>query len=481
MSMRRTAKAQLMNSDSGLPGRLAGAVLGALLAGWFGSWAEVGPETGALALLSLLVGDTMVATSWPWARMLPFSRALLRAAGPLTGLVLLGVAGRFAGLQHLTVEHLFLIGLVTATTRNLVDRFRGRLRRHDRVRIAVIGGRTVVDMLARELQLARHPQYEIVGRVSWDGDESEPGAGEVAMIGTIDDLGAVASEHEIDRLIMSSSVPRMAVFEEMSRSCLGLPVRLQELSGFYEETFGHVPAAEINAAWFQYIMHPRYRLEASRTSRVLDVTVAAALLMITAPLLAVFALLIRRDGGPVLFRQQRIGEAGRPFEIFKLRTMRVNTDVAWAIAGDPRVTRVGRLLRRAHLDELPQLINVLRGEMRMVGPRPEQPAFVEHLERTVPFYQRRHVLKPGITGWAQVRCGYAGSELGTAWKICHDLWYLKHRSTALDLLVLIETVRTLVADPQYTAEPSSIHFILAPAAGLVDAPVPVGEMLTQEG
>src|SRR3712207_5654495 len=125
-----------------------------------------------------------------------------------------------------------------------------------------------------------------------------------------------------------------------------------------------------------------------------------------------------------------------------LRTMRVDAEAdgpRWAEAGDGRVTRIGALLRRTHLDETPQLLNVLRGEMTMVGPRPERPEMVAGLERRFPHYTRRHLVKPGIAGWAALRCGYAGSEIGTAWKLCHDLFYIKRRSVLADLLILIET------------------------------------------
>jgi lipopolysaccharide/colanic/teichoic acid biosynthesis glycosyltransferase len=167
------------------------------------------------------------------------------------------------------------------------------------------------------------------------------------------------------------------------------------------------------------------------------------------PLLAVLALIIRRDGGPVFFRQMRIGEHGLPFTLYKLRTMRGEADgvLRWSTEDDPRVTPVGRLLRRTHVDELPQLLNVLRGEMSIVGPRPEVPEFVERLEQQLEFYPRRHLVKPGITGWAQVRCGYAGSDIGSAWKLCHDLYYLKHRSLALDLMIVAETARMLFVEP----------------------------------
>jgi lipopolysaccharide/colanic/teichoic acid biosynthesis glycosyltransferase len=242
-------------------------------------------------------------------------------------------------------------------------------------------------------------------------------------------------------------------------------VRLWEVSGFYEETFGHVPVAEINAAWFQYIMHPHYRESGGAAKRALDVTVAVTLGLVVAPLVGLLALLVRRDGGPALFRQERIGESGRPFTLVKLRTMVVGAGelAQWASADDPRTTRLGRVLRKTHLDELPQLWNVLRGEMSLVGPRPEQPAFVERLEDAIPFYSRRHLVKPGVTGWAQVRCGYAGSDFGSAWKLCHDLYYLKHRSFWLDCSILIDTLRTLVADPQYDVEPVGVSFILRPA------------------
>jgi lipopolysaccharide/colanic/teichoic acid biosynthesis glycosyltransferase len=137
---------------------------------------------------------------------------------------------------------------------------------------------------------------------------------------------------------------------------------------------------------------------------------------------------------------------------------------AWCSAEDPRITPIGRLLRRTHIDELPQLLNIFRGEMSIVGPRPEQPAFVERLERDLPYYNRRHLVKPGLTGWAQVRCGYGGSDPGSAWKLCHDLFYLKHRSFGLDLAILLETVRTVVADGQFPTDEPTIPISQEPVA-----------------
>jgi lipopolysaccharide/colanic/teichoic acid biosynthesis glycosyltransferase len=248
-----------------------------------------------------------------------------------------------------------------------------------------------------------------------------------------------------------------------------------ELSSFYENTFGHVPLRAINAAWFQWVMHPKYSSCIPPAKRMFDVCVASLLALVTSPIVAILALLVKLDGGSALYRQIRIGEGGKPFSVLKLRSMRVaqeDTSAQWCTADDDRVTSLGRFLRRSHLDELPQLLNVIKGDMSIVGPRPEQPSFVERLEESVPFYNRRHVVRPGITGWAQVRCGYAGSHEGTLWKLSHDLYYLKHRSTAFDLLILGETLHMLFADTQFPTEfslPTFVHRAADPAASQIAA------------
>jgi lipopolysaccharide/colanic/teichoic acid biosynthesis glycosyltransferase len=145
----------------------------------------------------------------------------------------------------------------------------------------------------------------------------------------------------------------------------------------------------------------------------------------------------------------------------------------WAEADDIRVTRIGRFLRKSHLDEAPQLWNVIKGEMSLVGPRPEQETYVDALSKQIPFYTQRHVVKPGITGWAQVRVGYSGSLEGTAFKLCNDLYYVKHHSISLDMAILLETVRTLVADKQYVEPPSTSLTMLGEGEGrVVSAPDP---------
>lgn len=286
---------------------------------------------------------------------------------------------------------------------------------------------------------------------------------EVPVLGDLRSLRGIVRQHRIDLVVISGEAPRVPIFDE-ALPAAERSFRVCELSDFYEAVFGHVPTAEINASWFHYLVHPTYR-DSGRAKRVVDVIGGALLALLLLPLIAALTPMIRLDGGPALFRQARVGERGRPITIYKLRTMRAAEDGAarWASEDDARITRIGRFLRRTHLDEAPQILNVLRGQMSLVGPRPEQPAFVRRLEESLPFYQRRHLVKPGITGWAQIRCGYAGSDIGSAWKLCHDLYYMKYRSLRLDMLILARTLQHIVV-PQ----PLDFH-ASRPAAALIAA------------
>lgn len=439
--------------------RLAVPVVGAIAVAVF---AREPFEGFVLGLLAFACAAFVVPLRPSWASLLPFMRAPLAVLSPTLGTIALGALELATGLPGIGVGSLAAV-LGMATIAAIASYASGPgLHRHARMRIAVIGSQRSATDLARELSLAGIPTYEVVGRIAVTGGPTEAQPEEVSTLGALDRLAEAIERNDIDLLVMTSEAPRFAVFEELSTNCLHLPVRLWELSSFYEDVFGHVPVAEINAAWFQYIMHPKYRSVAPASKRAVDVVGALLIGLVALPVIALFALAIRREsGGSIFFKQTRIGEGGRPLVIYKLRTMRETGSGAaeWAPDAEHRVTRVGRLLRSMHLDELPQLLNVLRGDMSLVGPRPEQPEFVNRLEEVLPFYQRRHLLKPGLTGWAQVRCGYAGSDVGSAWKLSHDLYYLKHRSMAFDLAILGETARTLFADRRYSIEPKWVPFI----------------------
>ena len=186
----------------------------------------------------------------------------------------------------------------------------------------------------------------------------------------------------------------------------------------------------------------------AQLKRMADVMVSALLLLLTAPLIAVAALLIWiEDGGPIVYSQQRSGWLGRPFTVLKLRTMTVqpaNAPVEWTQVGDQRITAVGGVLRRVRFDELPQLLNVLNGEMSLIGPRPERPELEHQLERSIPHYRKRHWMRPGLSGWAQVCAPYASSIEDSDLKLSYDLFYLRHFSTWLDLVILFRTIKTVL-------------------------------------
>ena len=411
-------------------------------------------RTMLLAFCALAAGACLARRVGAQAALLPLMRYVYPLMGPMIGLAALAIVELLTGAPH--AGPLDMVAALAASA-FLAQPWTGAPVPGSR-RVAFIGSPATAQRLGRALETVGSRQYALVGRVTCSGQED----GEA--LGGLHELASLVVENDIDLLVMGTDAPRLEVFTEVAGSCLDLPVRLVELSALFEEVFGHVPTAEINAAWFQCLAdQPNAHVSTGPLKRAIDVTGAVVTLLLTLPLLGVLVLLIRRDGGPAVFTQIRIGEGGRRFRLLKLRTMRVGTDTTaqWASEDDPRITRVGVFLRRTHLDELPQLVNVLRGEMSLVGPRPEQSPFVERLERMLPFYQRRHLMRPGITGWAQIRCGYAGSDVGSAWKLCHDLYYAKHRSVGFDLLILSETLATLFFEREPVMQAESVAFILA--------------------
>jgi sugar transferase (PEP-CTERM system associated) len=218
---------------------------------------------------------------------------------------------------------------------------------------------------------------------------------------------------------------------------------------FYEKAFGKIWLEGLSSEWFVYTQGLRYSRFTLFLKRVVDVALAFLLLVLTAPLLAISAIAIKMDSaGPVVFRQVRVGLRGRTFTIFKFRSMCEDAELeagpVWAAECDERVTRVGYWLRKFRIDELFQAINVLRGEMSVVGPRPERPFFVEQLVEEIPYYDLRHYAKPGITGWAQVMYSYGASIEDACQKLQYDFYYAKHMSLACDARILLKTVKIVL-------------------------------------
>jgi exopolysaccharide biosynthesis polyprenyl glycosylphosphotransferase len=405
--------------------------------------------TAVLTFLVFLGVGATFGRRTQWSAMLPFASVLF-------GLLQRGAAAVcvWAVLEATAVAHPAVPALaVAAVAAAAATGFARRVIAQAPTRIAVLGSPRLADQLRSDLLRSGDQGHELVGVVVLEPPGDALAGGEVAVLGTMAALADLIERYDLDMLLIDGEASRIEVFDGIADTCLDLPVRVCELSQFYEDALGHVPVTAIGSTWFRYIMHPRFRSADTDGKRALDIAVVVVAGVAFLPLLGLCALLIKlQDGGTVLFRQPRIGSHGAEFTMLKLRTMRMGAPVVkWTSTDDERVTPVGRVMRRTHVDELPQMFNILRGEMSVVGPRPEQPHFVEWLERSVPHYNRRHMIKPGLTGWAQVRCGYAGSDAGSAWKLCHDLYYLKHRSLALDLAILAETTRMLVADRQVPA------------------------------
>jgi exopolysaccharide biosynthesis polyprenyl glycosylphosphotransferase len=446
-----------------------GAVVGAAAYG-MSEGAEA--RLGLALLVALLIGWVHRSVAHhvvPYARFLPLMRVVVPIAAPLWTFAILA-ALHLADLLPLSIGQVAILCAVGGLCAFLAVRGPAEPRR-PRLRVGVVGSAATTADLKAELAAQANSPVRLVGHIGVArrapaGEQSTPAlpgdAAREAPIGVLGEIADTVVRHRLDLLLVSSAVPRMSFFDEMEATCSHLDVRVMELSSFYEHTFGHVPLRAINAAWFQWVMHPRYSPKMPPAKRAVDLAISSILAVVAIPVVAVLAALVKLGGGPAFYRQTRIGEGGEPFHMLKLRSMQVapaDSPARWSSADDERVTTIGRFIRRTHLDELPQLINVLRGEMSIVGPRPEQPSFVEALEESVPFYSRRHVVRPGITGWAQVGCGYAGSTEGTLWKLSHDLYYLKHRSVTFDLLILGETLRMFFSRSQFPADFDPMPFV----------------------
>ncbi len=223
-------------------------------------------------------------------------------------------------------------------------------------------------------------------------------------------------------------------------------IRIRTVSLFSEEYLGKIPVGDLERVSLLFDIGEVHRARYVRTKRVVDLAFGLAALPVLVGLTPAIALVnLVTDRGPLLYRQERIGKSGEPFVMFKFRSMRVSSGPAvWTSAGDARITPAGRLLRRSHLDELPQIWNILRGDLSIVGPRPEQTAYVEELREKIPYYDVRHLVRPGLTGWAQIKYGYAADAEDAREKLQYDLYYLRRQSVTVDLSIVMRTLRAVV-------------------------------------
>jgi exopolysaccharide biosynthesis polyprenyl glycosylphosphotransferase len=353
--------------------------------------------------------------------------------GTATGLVCVAALNHHLPGLHLSPFALLGAGLGVlvsiAVWEHLLERTLSRLR------VLVIGATELADVAAAAKR-GRRMAFDVLG--------AEAGGG--SALGSLDRLTEVVTVQRPDLIVLADEQTSSAALDRLLDIADGR-FRVAGLTSFYEYALGRVPLHQITPMWFISLLHVRQRVYARWVKRAFDLASATLLLLLTAPLLPLIALAVGCTPGAVIYRQVRVGDRGRRFTIYKFRTMVERAErpgeAVWATDADPRTTSFGAFLRRTHLDELPQLLNVLKGDMSMVGPRPERPEFIASLEQRIPFWSRRLLIKPGMTGWAQVHCGYASDVAAMQEKLAYDFWYLRHRSLAVDLAICVRTVPIL--------------------------------------
>lgn len=265
----------------------------------------------------------------------------------------------------------------------------------------------------------------------------------VKIIAADSNLLTNLQKEKVDTLVIAENTHQNQHLAEILYGCLAAKIDFLDLPKAYETITQKIPIDYIGQAWFLENLKERSKRIYDKLKRVIDLVVAVFFLIIALFLFPFIALAIKLESkGPIFYYQTRIGKKGKPFTLIKFRSMRKNAEVGgavWAESEDPRLTKTGKILRRTHLDELPQLINIIKGDISLVGPRPERPEFVTQLEKEIPHYQLRHIIKPGLTGWAQIKFHYARSLMDSHEKFQYDLYYLKNRSFLLDLGTLLKT------------------------------------------
>lgn len=445
-------------------GDMAVCAIAGVLALWLWSFTR----NKSLGTILIEDGHLMVLMSLAWLLLawvlelyaLPIAadlRTVLSRLFGVAGVILLGylviffaVAPHNQLIRLPLVYFLILVTLLAGLWRWAVIALlrRGVLRQ----RALIVGAGQSGQTIARLLRGQINPEFEVLGFI--DDDEAKQGSNidGLAVLGRSDELLSVACRVGADTIIYAITHQLSGSMFRTLLDCQAAGLAVVRMPTLYEALTGRVPVEHVRSEW----LLPG-EIEGGQTSlfyrlvlRLMDLAfalVAGVVLIILGPLIA---LLIKLDSpGPVFYRQVRSGRGGVPFELIKFRSMRADaeavTGARWATENDPRITRVGRWLRRTRLDELPQVLNILRGDIHLIGPRPERPEFIAQLEKEIPFYRARLAVKPGLTGWAQVKYRYGSTVEDARIKLEYDLYYIKHRSLGLDLQILVQTIGVMLA------------------------------------
>ncbi len=296
--------------------------------------------------------------------------------------------------------------------------------------------------------LIKNPEYKIIGFISFSSKKNE--SHEKNIIGNFSSLENIINEYKIDDIIIATESISDKNTNKILIDCKMKGIIIWDIPAFYEQFFNKLPVQYIKESWFlsargfEKLSSNIYR----RLKRILDFLISLLILIIALPLSIIIALLIKLDSkGPIFFIQDRMGENQKIFNLLKFRTMISDAEKdepMWAKEDDPRITRVGKILRKIRLDEIPQFINIIKGEMSLIGPRPEREYFVKKLMEKIPYYSLRFSVKPGLTGWAQITYKYGDSVNDALEKLQYELYYVKNMSLVLDLRILLKTIRTVL-------------------------------------
>lgn len=332
---------------------------------------------------------------------------------------------RFTGEVHLTWDTLF-----------------------PRRRILILGAGKLAGELCRVLVSQRLGLMEIVGTLVGENERVEGNPDIPGVIGSHEQLAQVVEEHKVSTIVVCLEDRRSVLPVEQLLDLKAMGIDVLDGHQLFEEVSGRLSIDSLRPSALVFSKGFKRRMVFRVMKRFIDILVPTSGLLMLSPLFILVAFLIKIDSpGPVIYRQTRVGLRGRPFQIWKFRSMRQDAEKSgpqWAQADDPRISRVGWWLRKTRIDEFPQLINVLKGEMSLVGPRPERPVFVQDLRKIIPYYDLRHTVRPGITGWAQVKFRYGATAEDAHMKLQYDLYYVKRSSYGIDMSIVAQTVRVML-------------------------------------
>jgi sugar transferase (PEP-CTERM system associated) len=383
-----------------------------------------------------------------------FYRIVLRvaAAASMWGMVYSAIAfaiptlrlGRFAVLTGIALGSL---GILLVRQFQMIHSMTGRFRDN---RLLFLGATPVAARLISAIH-SENPGYTILGYVDDRDPRDAPPAitNGFRILGKSEELQEIAAATGANIIVVALAERRGTFPMQAILDCKLQGIRVEDWPAFYEKLTGKIVVQDLRPSWLVFSDGFERTRVTRMVKRWIDVALSVAILAVGWPIFLLVSIAIRLDSrGPTFFRQDRVGEQGKSFTLYKFRTMKENaeqdTGPVWATINDVRITPVGRWLRKSRLDEFPQVINVLRGEMSFIGPRPERPHFVAQLQERIPYYAQRHTVKPGITGWAQVRYPYGATVDDAEEKLQYDLYYIKNMSFFLDMLILLLSMHVIL-------------------------------------